>query len=66
VARGPESGARGGLETASAAAQAASSSRIDTPAVARGVAGTSRSEAGTAAGSEAAMDASSGFGGKRG
>ena len=59
-------GAWGGLDTASAAAHAASSSRIDTPATARGAAGTSCSEAGTAADSDADMDASSGFGGKRG
>jgi hypothetical protein len=49
-------GALGGVDTAAAAAQDASSSRMDTPAATRGA--SSRSEAG--------MDASWGRGGKRG
>ncbi|MFE2965287.1 hypothetical protein ACFXKC_16760 [Streptomyces sp. NPDC059340] len=53
-------GARGGLDTASAAAHDANRSRIDTPphGCCTGRTGTSRSEAD--------MDASWGFGGKRG
>ncbi|QIY67934.1 hypothetical protein HEP84_30800 [Streptomyces sp. RLB1-33] len=53
-------GARGGLDTASAAAHDANRSRIDTPphGCGTGRTGTSRSEAD--------MDASWGFGGKRG
>jgi hypothetical protein len=53
-------GARGGLDTASAAAHDANRSRIDTPphgCCCTGFTGTSRSEAD--------MDASWGFGGKR-